>query len=248
MTDFNSALAITLLAAATGGFLRGFAGFGGALIFIPVVSAALGPIFAAPMFLMMDYALTLPMVVRSIRICRWSTVAPAAFAGMMTAPFGAWLLAVGDPVTLRWVICGLVVLLLALVMSGWRYHGEPKPAASVGVGAVAGIFGGIGQVSGPAVIAFWISGPYPAATIRANTFCFFGVVSLSSFAAYYWNDFFTLEVFKLILVHAPLYAGALFLGSRVFKHTSGANYRPVVYALIALAALTSMPVFDEILR
>jgi uncharacterized protein len=246
--DFNSALAVTLLAAATGGFLRGFAGFGGALIFVPVVSAAFGPKFAAPIFLLMDYALTLPMVVRSIRICRWSTVAPAAVAGLVTAPVGARLLATGDPTTLRWVICGLVVVLLALVISGWRYLGEPKPAASVGVGAVSGLFGGIGQVSGPPVIAFWISGPYPAATIRANTFCFFGVVSLSSFIAYFWNGLFTLDVLKLILVHAPLYAGALFLGSRVFRHTKGANYRPVVYALIALAALTSMPVFDGILR
>ncbi len=246
--EFTPALLAAMVAAVVGGFLRGFAGFGGALVFIPVVSAALGPQYAAPIFLVMDYTLTVPMVVRSIRLCRWSTVLPAALGGMVTAPVGAWLLANGDPVTLRWIICGIVILLLALIISGWRYHGEPTTAASVGAGGVAGIFGGIGQVSGPVAIAFWMSGPFPVAIIRANIFCFFGVVSISSFAAYYFNDLFTLEKLKLTLFLMPLYATTLFIGGRVFGRTEGANYRPVVYGLIALAAITSAPALDGILR
>ncbi len=213
--EFTPALLAALVAVVAGGFLRGFAGFGGALIFIPVVSAAFGPQYAAPVFLAMDYALTLPMVIRSIGVCRWSTVLPAALAGMVTAPLGAWLLANGDPVTLRWIICTLVILLLGLIISGWRYHGQPRPAVSVGVGGVAGIFGGIGQVSGPAVIAFWMSGPFPVAVIRANIFCFFGLVSLSSIAAYFWNGLFTIEKLKLTLILMPVYATTLFLGGRV---------------------------------
>jgi hypothetical protein len=94
-------------------------------------------------------------------------------------------------------------------------------------------------------IAFWMSGPFPVPVIRANIFCFFGVVSISSFAAYFWNGLFTLEKLKLTLLLMPLYASTLFLGGRVFGRTEGANYRPVVYGLIALAALSSMPLFDS---
>ena len=76
----------------------------------------------------------------------------------------------------------------------------------------------------------------------------FGLLSLSSFAAYLWNGFFTNEIFMLALIIGPAYAVSLFFGGRFFGRTEGANYRPVVYALIALAALSSMPVFDHWLR
>lgn len=246
--ELSSALVVALAAAIIGGFIRGFAGFGGALIFMPVASAVFGPRLAAPIFLVMDYLLTLPMVVKSFPVCRWPTVLPAALAGMATAPLGAWILANGDPVTVRWILCLLVIALLALIASGLRFHGEPHTAASAGVGGVAGIFGGIGQVSGPAVAAFWMSGPYPVAVIRANLFCFFGLISLSSFAAYFWNGFFSRESMTLAALVGPAYAVSLFLGGRFFGKTAGANYRLVIYALIALAALSSMPVFDPWLR
>jgi uncharacterized membrane protein YfcA len=246
--DLSPALFVALVAAAFGGFIRGFSGFGGALIFIPVASAVFGPRLAAPMFLVMDYVLTLPMVLRCIPKARWQTVLPAAIAGMATSPIGAWILATGDPVTVRWILCFLVMALLTLIASGLRFHGEPHALASIGVGGVAGLFGGIGQVSGPPVAAFWMSGPYPVAVIRANLICFFGLVSLSSFTAYFWNGFFTSESITLALVVGPVYAVSLFFGGRFFGRTAGANFRTIVYAMIAFAAVSSMPAFDSWLR
>lgn len=246
--EFSPGLVAAFLAAFIGGFVRGFTGFGGALIFIPVASAFVGPQLAAPIFLAMDYALTLPMAIRALPVCRWPTVLPAAIAAVITTPVGAWLLATGDSLTLRWIICLLVILLLGLIVSGWRYHGKPNTAASLGVGGIAGLFGGIGQVSGPPVIAYWMSGADPVETIRANMFAFFVLLGLSSFAAYFWYGFYTADGLTLILVLAPIYAAALFLGSRIFAYSQGANYRPIVYGLVAFAALSSMPAFDGIFR
>jgi hypothetical protein len=93
-----------------------------------------------------------------------------------------------------------------------------------------------------------MSGPHPVAVIRANLIAFFGLLSLSSFAAYFWNGFFSRESLTLAALIGPAYAVSLFLGGRFFGRTAGANYRPVVYALIAFAALSSMPAFDRWLR
>ena len=51
----------------------------------------------------------------------------------------------------------------------------------------------------------------------------------------------------MVLV-TPVYALALFLGARFFRISKGAAYRPLAYAIIALAAVTSMPVFDGVFR
>ena len=246
--NFDASFAVAVLAALVAGLVRGFSGFGGALIFMPVVGALYSPRIAAPTFLILDFILTLPMSLRAIPACRWPIVLPTAIAAMVTAPVGAYLLAAGDPVTLRWAICGVVVLLLALLASGWRYHGEPKTGASLGVGGVAGLLGGIGQISGPPVIAFWVSGRHPAHMIRANMFVFFMVISLSSAAAYLWNGLFTPEIAWLIVVLIPTYALALYAGSHVFGRYAGRGYRSLAYAIIALAAITSVPALDGILR
>jgi uncharacterized membrane protein YfcA len=246
--DVDVALFTTVAAAVVAGLVRGFTGFGAALILIPVASAAYGPVTATPALLIMDAVLTLPMVIGALRECRWPMVLPTAIAAMITAPFGAYVLTTGNPITLRWGLSAVVVALLALVMSGWRYKREPPTTVSASVGAVAGFLGGFGQVSGPPVIALWVSGPHPAAMIRANMLAFFALISVSSFAAYLWNGLFTIQVFQLIVVMTPAYALALFVGARLFGHTAGRGYRQLAYVVIALAAVTSVPAFDTWLR
>jgi uncharacterized protein len=246
--DFDTAFFTAMAAAVAAGLVRGFTGFGAALIFMPVASAAFGPVNATAAFLVMDELLTLPMLVSAVRHCRWPIVLPTAMAAVVAAPFGAYVLATGDPVVLRWGLSAVVVLLLLLVASGWRYHREPSVPVSAGVGIVSGLLGGFGQVSGPPVIALWVSGPHPAMIIRANMFVFFGLISVSSFAAYLWNGFFTTRVFWLIAALTPAYALALFVGARLFGHSGGTGYRQLAYGVIAIAAITSVPAFDGLLR
>jgi uncharacterized membrane protein YfcA len=239
----------TALAAVTvAGLVRGFTGFGAALIFMPVASAAFGPVTATAAFLVIDEVLTLPMLVSAVRHCRWPIVLPTALAAMVTTPFGAYVLATGDPAALRWGLCVVVVVLLGLVVSGWRYRREPSLPLSAGVGSLAGLLGGFGQVSGPPVITLWVSGPHPAFIIRSNMFVFFALISISSFTAYLWNGFFTMDVLWLIVALTPAYGLSLFVGARLFGHTGGTGYRQLAYGVIAIAAITSVPAFDGLLR
>jgi len=245
---FDHTLIAVLVAATIAGLVRGFSGFGAALIFMPVASAAIDPRLAAASFLVLDAVLTLPMLWGAVRTCHWTTVLPAAIAAMATIPIGAAILDQADPVTLRWSLSVLVLILLALLVSGQRYSGPPHRLASIGVGGVAGVLSGIGQVAGPPVIAFWVAGPFAPPIIRANLVTFFAITSISSFAAYAWNGFFTAETLKVIAAFAPVYALALFIGTRLFGKAPDRYYRRIAYAVIALAAITSMPALDAILR
>jgi uncharacterized membrane protein YfcA len=242
------AFLITITGAVIAALVRGFTGFGAALIFVPVASATYGPTVAAPTVLLVDFILTLPFFFGATRQCRWPTVLPAVLAAMVLSPLGAWALAVGDSTALRWAISATILLLVALMASGWRYRSEPAVPVSAAVGAVAGFLSGFAQISGPPVIALWVSGPLPAATVRANMFVFFTLITVASFTAYLVSGLFTAEVILLVLAVAPAYALALFAGSHIFGRTAGAGYRPLAYAAVALAAITSLPLFDSLWR
>lgn len=244
----STGLTIAIAAVVIGGMVRGFAGFGAGMIFMPVASALIDPRVAAASFLVIDSLITLPIVARSVRICRWKTVLPAVVGAALFVPLGTYALAVADVVALRWFISGIVLCLCGVLATGWRYHGVPTVPVSLGVGASSGFLGGLSQISGPPVVAFWLSGPDHPAIIRANLMVFFALASIMTFVAYAAGGFFTGDVARLLVFAAPAYAVAIFLGARGFGKASPGLYRAVAYALIALAALTSLPALDGVLR
>lgn len=237
-----------LLVLFTGGVVRGFAGFGAGMIFMPVAAALFSPPVAAGAFLLLDYFVTLPLLPRALRLCDWRTVLPAVLAAVVSVHLGAWLLVSADPLVLRWIICLVVLALLGLLISGWRYAGTPSPATSAGVGAAAGIMGGVSQVSGPPVVAFWLSSPHPPHVIRANLIVFFALAGTGSLLAYLIAGVFNGRVLALAIGGIAVYGLGLYLGARGFGRANPQLYRRIAYSLIALAALTSLPALDGWLR
>ena len=141
-----------------------------------------------------------------------------ALAGV---PLGTMILARVDPLAVRWAIIVVVISLLVLLMSGWRYHGKPTTPLTVGVGAIAGVFGGAAQVSGPPVVAYWLGGALPAATVRANLVFYFAMSSLITGVNYTFAGFFDLPAFTLSLVTGPVFGLGVLAGSRLFGKGEG---------------------------
>ena len=97
------------LLALAGGFMFGFAGFGGGLIMTPLLTLIYWPTEgvvianAIPIFVAWQ---TLPAIRPHIR---WKEVAPLLAAAVVATPIGAYFLLVGDPEFIRRVM-GAVVL------------------------------------------------------------------------------------------------------------------------------------------
>jgi len=245
-----SALALFVLAIVgmIAGIVRGFAGFGSGLILMPVASALIEPRLAVAIFLATDFVASAPLVPPAMRRCDWPSVLPTAAVALVFVPLGVFALVNSDPVMVRWTISILTILMLALLVSGWRYPGKPHLAASLGVGAASGFLGGISQIAGPPIVTYWMSGPFPVATIRANLITFFLFTSVGSFFAYFFNGLFTPGAIAITLVLIPIYALAIWAGARLNGRASETTFRIVAYVLIAIAALTSLPVLDGFLR
>lgn len=231
---------------AIAGVVRGFSGFGGALIFIPLASAIIGPKLAVPLFFLIDFCTATPYGLKSMPQARMPEVMPMVVGSWIATPFGAWLLASLDPLILRWGTNVLVLAMLGVLISGWRYHEEPKPAVSFLVGLIGGVFGAAAGVSGPVIIAYWLGSRSPATTVRANIMVFYALAALGTDAVYYLRGLFTLETLAYAIFAVPLYGAGLFFGGRVFKGSSDKQYRNAALVLITISALISLPIFSQI--
>ncbi|WP_421699642.1 TSUP family transporter [Ancylobacter sp.] len=244
---FDPALAWAFLTALIAGVTRGFSGFGGALIFVPLVSAAYGPRVAVPLLLVIDTLMTLPFVVPALRACVWRQVAPLAVGAVVAVPAGVWVLQHTDPLVVRWALAFLGLGLLALLASGWRHTGQHTLPVTLSIGAIAGFCGGAAQMSGPAVVVYWLGTGQPSALVRANLFGFFALVTLATGSSYALSGMFTTEVGRLTLFLGPAYALGLYAGARAFRGASDRHYRVAAYWVIAAAALISLPLFDSLI-
>src|SRR3954469_18964990 len=124
--------------AALAGLVRGFSGFGGAMIYMPLIAAIYDPRIAAVTILLVDTVSATPFAIPEVRRCTWREVGPLSVAMAAGLPIGVWLLIVLDPIMLRWFIAVMVLSLVPLLASGWRYHGAPRLPMTIGVGLFSG--------------------------------------------------------------------------------------------------------------
>jgi uncharacterized membrane protein YfcA len=253
LSVFTAALAdrrfiAAAIVSALSGLVRGFSGFGSALIYIPLISAIYEPRVAAVTLLLIDLVSSTPFSIREFSRCNWREVAPITVVAALMTPVGTLVLIFADPVALRWIISGLVLTLLAVLASGWRYHGRPTLPAMAAVGTISGLGSGAVQIAGPAVIVFWLGGRSDARTVRANLMVFFVLMGSASLVSYLAQGIVTAKSLVLTLCLGVPFVLALWAGVRSFHYASDTTYRRIAYAIVAMSALVSLPLFDRFLR
>jgi uncharacterized membrane protein YfcA len=230
------------------GLARGFSGFGGGLIFIPLASAVAGPQIATPLLLIVDGLMTLGMLPNAWRRAAKRDVATLLIGAVIGVPVGTALLALSSPTALRWAISAIVFALLAFLISGWRYRGQPEPAFGIGTGFLAGLFGGVAQLSGPPVVAYWLGGAIDRSTVRANLVVYFALASVLSALSYFGAGLLTMESLMLAALVGPGYGIGIGMGARLFGLADETTFRRICYGLIAASALISLPILDAAIR
>jgi uncharacterized membrane protein YfcA len=241
---FIAAAAIAVISGAA----RGFSGFGSALIYIPLMSAVYGPKIAAPSFLLVDLVTGLAFLPSVWRKAHLGDILPMAATAIIASQFGTLILQYADPIWLRWAICVLVMTVVAILVSGWRYHGRPSLAVTLLVGLLAGTLGGAVQINGPPVLLYWLGSLHDVAVVRANFITYFSLFATGSAIVYLLNGLLTAEVVALAILLTPLHMLAMWLGSVAARRTTERIYRPVAYTLIVLSAFLSLPLLDHLIR
>jgi uncharacterized membrane protein YfcA len=244
----GATLAFVATSAVIAGLARGFSGFGAALIFIPLASTVVEPMIAAALLLIVDIVMASPLLPRAWTIADRRDVGTMLLGTIAGVPAGTFVLTRTDQVSIRWMIAALVLAMLALLMSGWRYHGRPAAPVAAGVGLVAGFFSGIAQVGGPPVVAYWLGAAKGPDLVRANIVIYFAASASITFVSYLVAGLLTTRVIGLALLIGPAYGLGLWAGSHSFGIASEATFRRICYALIAGAGLFSLPVLDGVIR
>lgn len=216
------------------------------MVFMPVASLAYEPKLAAVWLLAADTIASSSMLPDAVRRCVWREVLPLAAGAIAAIPFGVILLVVADADAIRWIICAVILIVVALMAQGWRYKSRLGPAATLGTGALAGLSGGTTGLSGPPVVLLWLGGQGNAATVRANLVAFFFITAMAMAAAYWWQDLLTGESLSGAILLTIAYWLPLWIGSHLFRRSSEQQFRYAALALCAFAAIAGLPLWRSL--
>ena len=232
-----------MLAIGVAGIVRGFTGFGTALVFVPVAGIFLAPQVVVGVITLTGIASTSALLPRAWGQANRTEVAVLALAALVTVPRGLWLMARLDPVTIRWIVACVAALTLGALVAGWRFSGSVSRPMLIVIGAVAGVIGGLTGLTGPVVILFYLAGQSAAQSVRANTILFLAaldvviVVNLLLRGAVDWR------IFLLALTLAVPYFITSLIGQSLFDPRHERLYRWAAYSVIALAVLSGLPIW-----
>src|SRR5713226_8943824 len=110
---------IAAIVAAFAGMVRGFSGFGAAMVMTPAFSALCGPAIGIALCLLLEIAVALPLLPRAVKYVDWHRIGVILLAAIVGAPLGNLVLTQVAPEPMRWAISAIVLTAVALLASGW---------------------------------------------------------------------------------------------------------------------------------
>lgn len=237
-------LAWLFAAVLAGGLVRGFSGFGGALIYMPAAAAVLPPVWALITLTLIDIAGPVPNLPGAWAGARRREVAVLLAGAVPALPLGVWALSRLPQDPFRWGLSAFVGLLLVLMIMGWRYRGPIGDALVGMIGVIGGFLGGLTGMAGPPVIVFYMAAGHAPAVMRANLLVFFLAVDLLVLATLAVSGLLEAVPVAIAALLAPVYMIANMAGARLFNPALAGVYRPLAYGVIALSAVIGLPLWD----
>ena len=232
------------LGAVLAGVVRGFTGFGNAMVYLPFAGQVLEPVWVLVTMVIIDMIGPLPEVPRAIREGHPRDVLRLGAGALIGVPIGVSVLVALQPELFRTAVSVLSLGLLVALVAGLRYRGPVGKPMIFGIGAGAGFLGGAVGLPGPLVILLYMARPLPAQVIRASTLLYLILADILMFGTFARRGLLAPEPILLGLVLVLPYLLAIRAGSAIFDPRHATLYRWVAYAIIAGSALSGLPVWD----
>lgn len=230
LTDWRilAAAAVTAIA----GVMRGYSGFGTAILLAPAYSVLWGPRVGVPVMLLMELFVSAQLLPKAFGQADRRVILPIGGAASLATPIGAVILLTADQDLLRRFIGAFVLVFGLLLMSGWRYHGSRPLPLNLAVGTTAGLLKGATGISGPPVILYLLAGPEDAKRHRASLILFFAIISVISIFPPALAGLIGWAVFAKIAVLLPVLLVCVPIGARLFHVVPERWYRRLALLLL----------------
>ncbi|MSP80987.1 MAG: sulfite exporter TauE/SafE family protein [Rhodospirillales bacterium] len=222
-----------------GGFIRGFAGFGGPLFLLPILGLFLPPAVSIGVMMWVDMFGNVRLLPDARAEAARAVVVPLAIGTAIGMPIGLQVLLAVEPLLMKKILCGSILAAAVVLMSGWRYRRPVGTALYGGIGAASGFV--MGATSIAALTPLFLSaGSHTAAQNRANFIVWVFLATALLLALLALHDILTAGNAVMIAILTLPYLAGIVIGSRLQRTAADATVRRTVLALVIATATVGL--------
>jgi uncharacterized membrane protein YfcA len=222
------------------GIIRGFTGFGSALLAVPALAVLFGPAQAIVIEVLIEIPVMLSLIPTAIRDAQRKTVLPILAMFVIFVPFGALLLNLINPEVVKIVISLFVLVAVGLMWQQRRLSGMFSPKATFLVGAISGTAQGLTGMAGPIFVTALVARGESATRTRANIATLAGGIIIVSAISFWAFGMMTKEIVTYAVLASPAILLGMWTGSVLFRRFSHQNLRGIILGFLALTALVTL--------
>lgn len=195
-----------LLATALAGLVRGFTGFGGALVMAPVLLTLIDPISTTAIVIIVNVVAGALQAREIHREADWSIARPLCYVALLTAPIGLWSIHVLDVERVRQIVGAIVLVATLALLARWRFPFSIRQRlGTVTLGGSSGFLFGLGGIGGPPVVLGLLADGIPARIARATQLAYFSLIQVFTLLAMAVSNSLTPKHLLLGAALSPIY-------------------------------------------
>ncbi len=233
-------IGVAIIAALGAAFVRGLAGFGMAILLVPVLGLAIPPREAVVVANWLGLLIGLVGLKKILHASERSAFQISVVA-VLAVPVGVWLLARADPALARLLIALIAFgsFLLVLLPKKPAHYAPSLPETGM-TGVLSGILTGFAGMPGPPVVPYYLRREITPELARASMMTIFMVTSLAGVISASLLGVATLRepVFAAVLFPAVLLGN--WLGTKAFGKISDKAWRSFTGLVLGLSAAAAL--------
>jgi uncharacterized membrane protein YfcA len=232
-------VAVALASAFGAAFVRGLAGFGLAILLVPVLALALTPVEAVLVTNVVAVCIGLSEIVSITREAERSAWTICVLVILTTAP-GLMLLAATPPALARLLIALIALSAFVAMLFPVRPARVPGSGVTIAVGGLSGLLTGYAGMPGPPVVPYYVGRAIPRRIAKASMLLIFTIGAAAGLLSGLAIDVLETRLLWLGLLLLPAVLAGNWLGTQAFGRVSDAVWRSIVAFVLAGAAIAAL--------
>ena len=219
------------------GIIRGYAGFGFAVIAVIGLNLFLDPIRSVPIVLALDFVCSIGLIKEAIKHANMSTFRIIAGGSILGIPIGLILLYLVPALWLKLAICCFVLALVMLLIKKAKPVQKDSFSKKLFTGIASGIGTSSASIGGPMVLYYILSSPLDVRAQRATMILFFIVSEFIALVGLGISQTSSNEVYITILwLLVPTMIGVK-IGQFFFNKQPPKSFKSISLPLMIIVAL-----------
>ncbi len=224
----------TALIIFTGALLQGLAGFGGALLTMPLILLYSDPKWAAPVVVLCYTINRFPTLFILRKDLMWDHSLLLIAASVPGAFLGTLLLKNMEPELIMKILGTVLILFSAYKITAPQL----KPAFSrmwtLPTGFLSGLLGGAFGTDGPPVVVYAALRPWAKEKVVGMLQCFFLFANLIIIGSYGYHGLLTSSVLGMSAVAVPFAVVGILLGLKINRRISQRHFEVILSVLVGI--------------